>query len=319
MRLGIGLIGFGTVGTGFYKRFEEMKVQIQAQTGIEFYLDAIAIKRESHLEQLNQVEALKGVTITTEAEQIIKRPSVKVVVEATCGENPASDYLLESLRAKKYVITANKAAVAKHWTLLHETAKANGVGIYYEGSVAAGIPIIRTLKHLVQVDEVIGIEGILNGTTNYILDRMSRYSENYEEALIKAQSLGYAEAEPSSDIDGVDAANKLAILSNLCFGKVFEPNEIAKVSIRQIKSVSLGTRVIARAEREHNQIQVSLGLEELNSQHEFYGLKGAENAIKIYTKGLGCLTFNGPGAGSEATGTAMLMDLASVAKAFRSI
>lgn len=316
MRVGVGLIGYGTVGSGFYERFEQAQADIYKETGVWFYIDAIAVKSREKYLKLKSNPDFKDIFITTNAGELIKRESIGVIAEATCGIQPAGELLWEALNAKKNVITANKAALAANWAKLNQEAKRQNVHLCYEASVAAGIPIIGTLKKLVQADEILSLEGVINGTTNYILDRMSRHGESYEEALMKAQAYGYAESEPSADIDGVDAANKLAILTNLCFETEVDPKSIYKESIRHIPHVNMGTRVVAKVEASECEPKPEVRIENLSENHAFYGLEGIGNAIKIKTKGLGCLTFNGPGAGSRETGTAMLLDLTEIAIAY---
>lgn len=302
----LALLGYGTVGKGFIDALEAAKDQLFKRYSTKLELKTILV---NHKDKHSALEDM-GYNLTTEFKDILNDIEIEVIVEAISGANPAAIYLTSALARGKHVISANKAALATGWHVLHRAAAQSGARLYYEASVAAGIPIIETLKDISLADEILSVTGIVNGTTNYILSEMAEKGISYESALMKAQALGYAEADPSADVDGVDAANKLAILCGICFSRHIPPEAIKKSSIRQLPYAMRGLKLVAVAEKTASGLTASVELKQLSSEHPLHHVSGVENAIIVKTKGLGEIKLFGPGAGGSATGTAMVKDLA---------
>lgn len=301
----IGLLGFGTVSAGFYNRLEAVRANLCQQTGLEARVEKVLVRREE-AEKLAQL--LEG-RLVYDFNDILNDPEIHVVVEAISGAEPAGSYIEAALLAGKHVITANKAAVASRWNQLHEAAESGGAELYYEASVCAGIPLIQVLKTISQSDRIVGLEAIVNGTSNYILTAMAESHAAYEEALSEAQRLGYAEADPTADVDGWDAANKLSILCGLAFGEHLSPQELSRDSLRGLDSAKQGFKLIASAKREGGRLRADVSLVQLSPEHPLYSVNGVDNGVVLTTEGIGQLQLFGPGAGGFPTGTAMVSDL----------
>lgn len=303
--LTLALLGYGTVGKGFVKALETARPQLLEKYGVTLRLKTILVNHKDKHSGLSE----EGYHLVSDFKEVLLDPEVGVVVEAISGANPAAIYLTSALAKGKHVITANKAALATSWHVLHRAAAKSGARLYYEASVAAGIPIIETLKDLSLADEILSVSGIVNGTTNYILTEMAEQGITYESALMKAQALGYAEANPAADVDGQDAANKLSILCSICFSRHIPPEAIKKASIRQLPYAMRGLKLVAMAEMTNSGLSAAVELRQLGPEHPLHHVTGVENAIIVNTKGLGQIKLYGPGAGQSATGTAMVKDL----------
>lgn len=301
----IGLLGFGNVSGGFYRQLETVSHQIEKQFDLKPLVKKILIKRGDASHYGHDIQK----RLVYDYEELLSDPEIQIIVEAINGVEPAAGYLERALRNGKHVITANKAAVASKWISLKEASAAGGGKLFCEASVCGGIPLIETLKTLKLSDEVLGIEGIVNGTTNYILSLMANEGIGYDEALGRAQRLGYSEQNPSADVDGLDAANKLSILCDICFDQHIQPENIQRESIRSLKSAAEGLKVIASASVENDRIKTSVALKQLDPSHPLYSVSGVENGVVVKTKAIGQLRLYGPGAGSSPTGTAMISDL----------
>jgi Homoserine dehydrogenase len=226
----IGLMGFGNIGTGTYKTLEMNREIIRKNTGMDFAITRILEK---------DTERERGVQVTrdqfTQTRKIYSRnPEISIVIELLGGIEPATSFMLEAMKNGKHVVTANKAAVAANYDLLMDTAAEHGVIFKFEASVGGGIPIINALTSVLQANDYMEILGIVNGTTNYILTQMTEFGFEYEDVLKDAQAKGFAEADPTADVEGIDVANKLAILMALAFGIRVKPEEIPRVGITGI-------------------------------------------------------------------------------------
>ena len=226
----IGLMGFGNIGTGTYKTLEMNREIIKKNTGMDFAITRILEK---------DTERERGVQVTRDQftqnpEDIFKDPEISIVIELLGGIEPATSFMLEAMKNGKHVVTANKAAVAANYDLLMDTAAEHGVIFKFEASVGGGIPIINALTSVLQANDYMEILGIVNGTTNYILTQMTEFGFEYEDVLKDAQAKGFAEADPTADVEGIDVANKLAILMALAFGIRVKPEEIPRVGITGI-------------------------------------------------------------------------------------
>lgn len=310
------ILGFGTVGQGIYQILNERKTQLKQSLGVEIEVKAILI-RDSTKNRM----ATPGIFVTDKFEEIEAIPGLQVVFEAIVGEEPAYDYLRRVIQKGCHVITANKVMFAKYGLELQEQALKHDVHVGYEATTAGGVPVIKTLKNLLQVNQVHRIQGILNGTSNYILTEMRLQESLFEDALQEAQILGYAEADPYNDISGQDAFRKLMILSTLAFGQ--QPNwedvvieGIADVSIEQVQDATrdgLRFRHVAEIRKDvDGSLFASVGLRLVGPEHPLYAIDGVNNGISIDTNYIGSLTLIGPGAGKFPTASVMVEDYAEI-------
>lgn len=293
----VALLGYGTVNQKVHELLENQFVEVKY----------ILVKE---LKNLDQRPEKSRKLLTSSFEDILNDDEVQLVFEAISGENPARTYIAELLRKGKSVITANKAAVAKGWETLEEIAKKNKSKLFFEASVGGGIPFVETLKVMKETQEIVKIEGILNGTTNYIMSQMAYENRPYEEALALAQSLGFAEQDPSADVDGIDAANKLCILTAVCFNRYISPDQIKKSSIRGLQSVEAGEKIVSTSSLNAcGELKLmEVRKVKYSESHPLYHVKGEENALVITTKNAGQYLWQGPGAGGFPTAHAMILD-----------
>ncbi|WP_019413418.1 homoserine dehydrogenase [Paenisporosarcina sp. TG20] len=312
----VAILGFGTVGQGIYQILNEKKTQLKHSLGVEIEVKAILI-RDSTKNRM----ATPGVFVTDNFEEIEAIPGLQVVFEAIVGEEPAYDYLRRVIQKGCHVITANKVMFAKYGLELQELALKHDVHVGYEATTAGGVPVIKTLKNLLQVNQVYRIQGILNGTSNYILTEMRLQESLFEDALQEAQILGYAEADPYNDISGQDAFRKLMILSTLAFGQQPKWEDvviegIADVSIEQVQDATrdgLRFRHVAEISKGvDGSLSASVGLRLVGPEHPLYAIDGVNNGISIDTNYIGNLTLIGPGAGKFPTASVMVEDYAEI-------
>jgi homoserine dehydrogenase len=316
----IGLLGLGTVGSGVAEILSRHGDLIAARTGVELKLVRALVRRPKRA----RAGAARHIDLTTKPEAILTADDVDIVVELIGGKEPARSYILAALAAHKPVVTANKAVLAAHGVELFERAARSGADVYFEGAVAGGVPIIRTLREGLASDRISAVTGILNGTTNFILDQM-RGGAAYGDALARAQQLGFAEADPSLDVGGQDAADKLSILIQLAFGSVIAPRKIPIDGITNLTpevladAERMGYRVkllgIARRAGEALDARVHPAL--LPSTHVLANVPAAQNAIAVQSDALGTTLYQGAGAGGLPTGSAVVADLIEVARNLR--
>jgi homoserine dehydrogenase len=320
--LRIALLGAGSVGAQVARLLTENKNELAARVGAELDLVGIAVR------DLNskRAEGVPAELLTTDAESLIL--GADIVIEVMGGIEPARTYILQALNSGSDVITANKALLATHGTELFDTAEQVGAQLYFEAAVAGAIPIIRPLRESLAGDKVNRIMGIVNGTTNFILDRMDSTGATFNDALAEATELGYAEADPTADIEAFDAAQKAAILANLAFhtevplGQVYREG-ITKVTPEQMAAAKRDGYVIkllAIAERieadENGEAGVSVRVHPalIERDHPLGAVRGAFNAVFVEAEAAGSLMFYGAGAGGVQTASAVLGDLVSAAK-----
>lgn len=309
--INIALLGYGTVGKGVYQIIEANQGRLFSLLGKKVKVAAILVKNIEKHSFHN-----KDVLFTNNFDDIIKLPSVDVVIEATVGVEPSFTYLKKALQRGCHVITANKEMFAHHGQQLIELAKSVGTTIGYEATVAGGVPIIQTINKLLNMNQVQKIEGILNGTTNFILSKMREDSLSFDDALSIAQDLGYAEADPKSDVEGYDAFYKMMILSQVCFGKQPDWRKvhregITKITTEQINNYAftkLRIKHIAQIEETDRGIEAVLKPIVVSPSHPFYNIEGVENAISIQADIVGKITLSGPGAGMYPTASAIVED-----------
>jgi homoserine dehydrogenase len=320
-KISIGLLGLGTVGSGVVKVIRNHQDKLVHGVGCSVQIKKILVK-DAAKERGGEVDAAM---ITVHSDEIIDDPAIDVIVEVMGGIEETRTLLLKALGNKKHVVTANKDLMALHGPELLEAASTNGCDLFYEASVAGGIPILRSVVDGFASDHIHKIMGIVNGTTNYILTKMSDEGKSYPDALREAQELGYAEADPEADVEGIDAARKMAILSTLGFSmnvglRDVRCKGIASVTQEDIvygKQLGYTMKLIGVAERENDRIDVSVQPTLVSDSHPLAAVKNENNAVYVYGEAVGETMFFGPGAGSLPTATAVVSDLVGVMRNMR--
>ena len=315
----IGMLGFGNVGTGVYKILTQNSEEILHREDMNIKVGKILV-RDIHKARL--VKAEKHL-FTNRIEDIIKDPDISIVAEFMGGVEPAKKYILAAFKNKKTVVTANKELMACHWHELEKAAQQNGVGLYYEASVAGGIPIIKVINESLQANKVHEMMGIINGTTNYILTKMAEEGGRFEEILKQAQALGYAEPDPSADIEGKDAMYKLSILSSIAFHARVPIRYIYREGITNIttedivygEEMGFTMRLLAIAKKRDNTIEARVHPTFISSNHPLAAVRDAYNAVFIKGDAVGNLMLYGQGAGDLPTGSAIVSDIVSACQA----
>ena len=315
----IGLLGLGNIGTGSYKTLEMNRTEIEKELGTKINITKIL---EKDIDRERDIAVARN-QFVTDAAQIFEDPEIDIVIELLGGVEPASTLMYEALEHGKHVVTANKAAVAASWEKLQDAAKRNNVQFRFEASVGGGIPILTALQGPLKSNKYNEVMGIVNGTTNYILHMMSNEGLDYATALKDAQVKGFAEADPTADVEGIDAANKLSILMALMFDKYVPPTEIptkgiteiTKEKIEQAKADDCVIKLIAHAARKDNgDIDYSVGPMLIKNDHPLAGVLKEFNAVYVKANAVGTLMFYGPGAGPLPTGSAVIGDVMEIAK-----
>ncbi len=315
----IGLLGFGTVGSGVVKLLTGNREVLARRAGVKLELARVAVKDAA---KPREVELPAGM-VTEDAIAVIRDPSIDMIVELMGGIMPAKLYVLEAIRAKKHVVTANKALLAECWDEIVHAARENGVEVYFEAAVGGGIPIIQVISEGLAANRIEGIYGIVNGTSNYILTRMDKDGKSFAEALKEAQKKGYAEADPALDVGGGDAAHKLAILSSLAFETSVPLSAIYTEGITEITAQDLVyareefgyiVKLLAIAKQEHGQLEVRVHPTLIPDDHMLADVEGAFNGIYVIGDAVGDTMFYGRGAGQMPTASAVVGDILYVAR-----
>jgi len=314
----VGLIGFGTVGSGVGRILQKNSKLIEKRMGAKLTLKRIA---DIDLETDRGVKLKPGV-LTRRAEDVIKDPEIEMVMELMGGIEPAKTFILKAIRNKKHIVTANKALLALHGDEIFKEAHRFGVDVNFEASVGGGIPLIRSIKEGLVANRIHSIFGILNGTSNYILSKMTDEGRNFKEVLKEAQEKGYAEADPTYDIEGIDAAHKLAILVRLAFGTPFQFKEIFIGGISEITPLDIqfgrefGYRIklLAIAKIDKGKIEARVHPTMIPENHLLSTVEGVFNAIYIKGDVVGPTLFYGQGAGQMPTGSAVVSDLVELGR-----
>jgi homoserine dehydrogenase len=311
-------MGLGVIGSAVARAFLERGEAYGQQVGCPLRLVRI-LEREPDRERPVRVDRA---LFTQDVQDIVDNPSIDIVIEVLGGEHPAFEYQRRALEAGKYVVTANKEVVAKHGVELRALACEHGVDILYEASVGGGIPIIAPLKRDLLANEIIAISAIINGTTNYILTSMSREGSDFEPALRRAQELGYAEADPANDIEGMDAAYKLAILASLAFHTDVYPEDLHREGItrlsardfRYAQELGCVIKLLALARKDGSQLQVRVHPVFLREDELLAKVDGVLNAVQIEGDLVGRVLFQGQGAGPLPTSSAVVADVLDAAR-----
>lgn len=316
--IGIGIIGLGTVGTGTYRILTEHAALIHGRTGLDLRVVRVA---EVDVRKLKG-KGLPRNIVTSDAMELIRDDRVDIVVELIGGMRPASDLISAALTLGKQVVTANKALLAERGDELFRLAAKKGGEIGFEASVCGGIPVIRAVRDGLVGNEFSYILGILNGTSNYILSRMTDEGISFAEALKDAQRKGYAEKDPTFDVEGIDAAHKLSLLVRLAFASPVTMDRITTRGIAKIDPVDIGfardfgykIKLLAIAKRRGPGIEVRVEPAMLPVNHPMSSVNGVYNAVYIVGDMTGPNLFYGKGAGSEPTGSAVVSDIVDIAK-----
>lgn len=309
----VGMLGLGTVGTGVYKVLKSQESEMEAKLGAKVELKKILVR---NLEKASQKVEDPSI-LTNHAGEILEDPEIEIVIEVMGGMQPALTYMLAALNAGKSVVTANKDVVASEGKKLLDTAKANGRDFLYEASVAGGIPIIRPLKQCLAGNHITEVIGIFNGTTNFILTKMSKEGMEFDEALQLAQDLGYAEADPTSDIEGMDAGRKVAILASAAFNSrvVFEnvyTEGIARITARDIlyaKEMGCEIKLLGVARLTPEGIEARVHPMLIDSDHPLASVQDSYNAVFVRGDAVQDTMFYGRGAGEMPTASAVVGDV----------
>jgi len=315
--INIALLGLGTVGSGVYKILSSHRDDFRTKVGAELRVKAILEKDASRAKAFG-VENLLAPDFST----IAKDPEIDIVVEVIGGVEPAKTFILQAIGQGKHIVTANKELLAKHGQEIFEAAEAKGVDIYFEASVGGGIPIIHPLKESLAGNKINKIMGIVNGTTNFILTRMAEENCPFEVALKEAQERGYAERDPTADIEGQDAAAKIAILSSLAFDCPVTASDVYTEGISRVtpedimyaNELGYAIKLIALAKRENDEIDVRVHPTMISKEHPLASVRGVFNAIFVEGDAVGELMFYGQGAGSMAAGSAIVGDIIDIAR-----
>jgi homoserine dehydrogenase len=318
--VGIGIAGFGTVGGGVLSILRSHAREIEARTGARIVVRRVAIRDPAKERVVDVDRAL----LTTRFLDLVEDPQIAVVVELVGGTTEARDLVMGALRAGKHVVTANKALLAFHGEEIFRLAQQKGVDVYYEAAVCGGVPVIRTLREALASDRIQSLHGIVNGTTNYILTSVAEKGETLPVALREAQRLGYAEADPTLDVSGGDAAQKLCLLAQLAFGARLRPEDVLTEGILEllpedfawarefgyaVKLLAVARRCGPSGESGGDLIEARVHPALIPVGSLLAGVRGAMNAVLLQSEALGPSMLFGQGAGAMPTGSAVVSDI----------
>ncbi len=316
--LKLALLGCGTVGSEVYRLLAQQSDDLAARIGARLEVAGVAVRRPGRARAVPVDASL----LTGDAMELVTRPDVDIVIEVIGGIEPVRSVLLAAMKSGKSVVSANKALLAEDGATLHEAARENGADLYYEAAVAGAIPLLRPLRESLAGDEVHRVLGIVNGTTNYILDRMDTSSAGFADALEEAQALGYAEPDPTADIEGFDAAAKAAILAGLAFHTGVTAADVYREGITGVTAADIASarelghvvKLLAICERRSGGVSVRAHPAMIPRTHPQAGVREAYNAVFVEAEAAGRLMFYGAGAGGVPTASAVLGDVVAVAR-----
>ena len=312
-KINVGLLGFGNIGSGVIKILRDRKALLSEKTGLEINIKKVC---DQDIVSKRNVSIDKEV-LTRDAKAIINDPQIDILIELIGGLHPAREFILEALKKGKHVVTANKALLALHGQELFTEAADRGKNIYFEASVGAGIPIIKSLREGLVANRFNGILGIVNGTSNYILSSMSKNNCSFAEALKEARAKGFAEKDPTLDIEGMDSAHKLILLTYLAFGRFVDLKDvfvegISRISLADVnyaKELGFEIKLLAIAKKEGADLEVRVHPTLIPQAHLLSSVDGVFNAIYVSSDLAGNLLFYGPGAGQSSAASAVVSDL----------
>ena len=318
-KTGIGFLGCGNIGCGVYRLIMEHGAAMEENEGVAFDVRRVLVRSLGKKRSIDVPQAI----MTDKASDVLGDPEISIVMEFMGGVEPAASYMIAALEQGKTVVTANKMALASRWDDILAAAKSSGAGLYYEASVCGAIPIIRAMNDSLQANRITSVMGIINGTTNYILSRMSSEGAAYEAVLADAQRLGLAEPDPTADVEGYDAAYKLSILSSLAFHKHIPVENIYREGITNVtpldvqcgKEFGLTLKLLAVAKEEGGKVQARVHPTFIPNGHPLSGVSDAFDAVYVQGHACGEMMFYGRGAGDMPTASALVSDLVKAAKA----
>jgi len=316
--LKVALLGCGAVGSAVYRLLTEQSADLAARAGAALEVVGVAVRDTSR----PRLVPVPPELLTTDAAALVTRPDVDIVIELIGGHEPARSLLLTALNAGKSVVTGNKALLASDRALLHDAARRGGADLYYEAAVAGAIPLLRPLRESLAGDEVQRVLGIVNGTTNYILDRMDTSGADFGAALAEAQALGYAEEDPTADVAGYDAAAKAAILASIAFHTEVTADDVYRDGITRVTPADIASaralgcvvKLLAICERYENGVSARVHPAMIPREHPLAAVHGAYNAVFVEATSAGRLMFYGAGAGGQPTASAVLGDIVTVVR-----
>jgi homoserine dehydrogenase len=317
--IGVGLIGLGVVGGGVASVLSDKAQVLSKQVGCPVLLRKIKVLEQDLAGPL--ARSMDSQLLTTDADEFFAQPQIDIVVEAMGGEEPALEYLKRAISGGKYVVTSNKEVIAKHGAELLALAQQREVGLRYEASVGGGIPLIAPFQHDLVANRISGVYAIINGTTNYILTQMAAEGTDFPSALAQAQELGYAEANPENDIEGVDATYKLAILASLAFRTQVQPQDIycegvsrlGSRDFRYARELGYAIKLLAIAKQADNSVEVRVHPVLIPENSLLAKVDGVYNAVLVDGDLVGKVLFFGEGAGGRPSSSAVVADIVSAA------
>jgi len=315
--LGVGLLGLGTVGSAVGRAFADRQKRLDAAAGRPVRVVAAAVRDPAKIRDAG------GVPVVSDPFAVLDDPEIGIVIEVIGGHQPAVDLLNAAFERGKHVVTANKEAVAKEWNALHETARRAHRELRFEAAVGGAVPVIRGIRDLGAVRPRV-LRGMLNGTTTYICSRLDD-GVGFGDALAEAQAKGYAEPDPTNDVDGFDAAYKLSILVSLLESRHFHPDQVRRTSLRTVNAADAAAaasrggrlRYLAVADFGDKATKCRVGPEEVAADSLEGQATGPTNVIRLESDLAGTLTWSGPGAGGDATASAILSDVIAIARSMR--
>ncbi|MEI7943655.1 MAG: homoserine dehydrogenase [Actinomycetes bacterium] len=317
LTMNVGLLGGGVVGGSVYRLANSQAADLAARTGVKLAVTRVAVR------SLDKARDIPAEVLTTDAQSIVDDPSIDIVIELMGGIEPARSLILSALKSGKSVITANKALLAEDGPTLFKVARDNGVDIYYEASVAGAIPLLRPIRESLAGDQITRVMGIVNGTTNFILTKMDEDGSSFDQVLAEAQALGYAEADPTADIEAFDAAAKAAILASLAFHSRVTVDDVSREGITHISAADIASahamnhviKLLAIAELlPDNRLAVRVHPTLIPRSHPLAAVRDAFNAVFVEARAAGEVMFYGRGAGGLPTASAVLGDLVAVVR-----
>ena len=314
----VGLLGIGTVGSGVFTVLARNQEEIKRRAGRGIRIHTVADLNTQRAQELVKGQA----EVVDDARKVIQNPEIDIVVELIGGYGIAKDLVLEAIAAGKHVVTANKALIAVHGNEIFKAAHAKGVMVAFEAAVAGGIPIIKALREGLSANRIEWIAGIINGTTNFILSEMRDKGLDFNTVLKEAQRLGYAEADPTFDIEGIDAAHKATIMSAIAFGVPMQfaqahvegITKLSAVDIKYAEQLGYRIKLLGITKKNPNGIELRVHPTLVPTKRLLANVEGAMNAVQVYGDAVGTTLYYGKGAGSEPTASAVIADLVDVTR-----
>ncbi|HCM88745.1 MULTISPECIES: homoserine dehydrogenase [Vagococcus] len=313
----VGILGLGTVGSAIPFLLKEQQNKIEKMTKVSIEIEKVFVR---NIASKKMIADKFNLNLTSDISDILENDDIQIVIEVMGGTELAKESIITALKNKKHVITANKDLMAQHGTELEKIAQENKCCLYYEAAVAGGIPILRTISNNYKVDKITSVYGIVNGTTNYMLTQMTKQNWTYNEALNEAQKLGFAESDPKNDVEGIDAAYKMVILTKFCFGmgldmKQVSTQGITKVTLRDIQlanALGYQIKLLGSSKLTSKGIITEVSPLLVPNNHPLASVENEMNAVFINSVGMEETMYYGPGAGANPTATSILSDLLSV-------